>query len=188
MIRGPEISDHARNVLIAGDGDHAEKVTRAIENNRLSGRAVRGTVAAHLLRGAQGLSTLTATARREFAEEIIIATNDPEAARTAVRVAMRNQIDIHLAPEMYGLGTARVQLEDLGGMPILKVCRQLPEWSLAAKRIADVMLASAGLLALLRYSPLFRSLSNWTPLDPSFIVLRESDAKASASPATSSGP
>jgi exopolysaccharide biosynthesis polyprenyl glycosylphosphotransferase len=100
---------------------------------------------------------LRATARREFIDEIIVTTREYEAAGVAIQEALLNQLDVRVVPELFGFEPAANQLENLGGLPALKICeQQAPEWGLAMKRLGDVLLSSAGLVLL---SPLLLAIS-----------------------------
>jgi exopolysaccharide biosynthesis polyprenyl glycosylphosphotransferase len=91
---------------------------------------------------------LARMARREFIDEVIVATCDADVAEAAVREARRHQLDVHVVPDVFGLEP--LAIENLGGMPLLKIHeQQLPELTLAMKGIADVVLAALGLIALL---------------------------------------
>jgi exopolysaccharide biosynthesis polyprenyl glycosylphosphotransferase len=80
-------------------------------------------------------------------DEVIIATPDAVAARIAVRVARRNQLDVTVVPDLHG--EAAFDMECIEGVPMLKISeQQYPEWNLALKRFADIVLAAAGLAVL----------------------------------------
>ena len=62
--------------------------------------------------------------------------------------ARRNQLDVRVVPELFGSEPEALELENLAGVPLVKIHHHaLPEWTLAVKRIADVVLATAGLIA-----------------------------------------
>jgi exopolysaccharide biosynthesis polyprenyl glycosylphosphotransferase len=162
-------ADTRRNVLIVGSGGFAQTVAKAIERDASAGRFVKASLPEHSLRGIAGRALLRATARREFIDEIIVTTREYEAAEIAIQEALLNQLDVRVVPELFGFEPAASEFEDLGGLPALKICeQQAPEWGLAMKRIADVLLASAGLVAL---SPLLFAVSVFIWLDSGGPVL-----------------
>src|SRR5258708_17808557 len=117
------------------------------------------------LRGVQGAVRLRTMARQQCIEQVIIATSDREVAEAAIREARRNQLDVRVVPELFGAEPEPLELENLAGVPLLKIHQQrLPEGALAVKRIADVSLAAAGLVVL---SPLLLMIAAAVRLDSS---------------------
>jgi exopolysaccharide biosynthesis polyprenyl glycosylphosphotransferase len=150
-------ADTRRNVLIVGSGGFAQTVANAIERDASGGRFVKASLPEHCVRGVAGRALLRATARREFIDELIVTTREYEAAGVAIQEALLNQLDVRVVPELFGFEPAANQLENLGGLPALKICeQQAPEWGLAMKRLGDVLLSSAGLVLL---SPLLLAIS-----------------------------
>jgi exopolysaccharide biosynthesis polyprenyl glycosylphosphotransferase len=110
---------------------------------------VKGILAEHDFRGMHGPAMMRTMAREECIDEVIIATRDSEVAEAAIREARRNQLDVRVVPELFGSQPVALELENLAGVPLVKIYEQvLPEWTLAVKRIADVVAAAAGLVAL----------------------------------------
>jgi exopolysaccharide biosynthesis polyprenyl glycosylphosphotransferase len=163
------LADAQRNVLIVGSGPFAKTVAKAIERDAPAGRFVKASLPEHSLHGFAGRALLRATTRREFIDEIILTTREYEAAEIAIQEALLNQVDVRVVPELFGFESAPNELENLGGLPALKICeQQAPEWPLAMKRLADVLLASSGLVLL---SPLLLAISAVIWLDSSGPVL-----------------
>jgi len=112
---------------------------------------------------------LSKIARQEFIDEVIVATLDSEVARAAIREAQRNQLGVRVAPELFGYVHADEELDLPASVPLLNIYQpQVPEWALAVKRVADVVLASLGMLALL---PVVLAISVAIKLDSSGSVL-----------------
>jgi exopolysaccharide biosynthesis polyprenyl glycosylphosphotransferase len=148
-VFGTNATRERRNVLIVGSSATAQETADAIRRDSCSRFCVKGFLAEHHVRGIHGPTRLRTIAREECIDEIIIATRDAEAAEAAIREARRNQLDVRLVPELFGAEPEALELENLAGVPLLQIHRQpLPEWTLAVKRIADVTLAVAGLVAL----------------------------------------
>jgi exopolysaccharide biosynthesis polyprenyl glycosylphosphotransferase len=100
-------------------------------------------------------------ARQECIDEVVVACNDIQLAESISRAARRNQLDVRFALNIDG--TSPLQVETFGSMALLKIHeQQLPRWQLAAKRMADVILASVGLPAL---SPLLLLIAAIIKLD-----------------------
>jgi exopolysaccharide biosynthesis polyprenyl glycosylphosphotransferase len=138
-----------RNVLIVGSSSAGQQTADAIRRDSCSRFSVKGFLADHHMRGIHGPARLRTIAREECIDEVIIATRDAEAAEAALREARRNQLDVRVVPELFGPEPEALELENLAGVPLVKIHRQpLPEWTLAVKRITDVILAVAGLVAL----------------------------------------
>jgi exopolysaccharide biosynthesis polyprenyl glycosylphosphotransferase len=163
------MADAHRNVLIVGSGGFARTVAKAIERDASAGRSVKALLPEHFLHGFAGRALLRATARREFIDEIILTTREYEVAEIAIQEALLNQVDVRVVPELFGFESAANELEKVGGLPALNICvQQAPEWELAMKRLADVLLASAGLVLL---SPLLLVISAVIWLDSGGPVL-----------------
>jgi exopolysaccharide biosynthesis polyprenyl glycosylphosphotransferase len=158
-----------RNVLIVGSSAASQETADAIHRDFRSRCSVKGFLSEHHLRGIHGPARLRTIAREECIDELIIATHDREVAEAAIREARRNQLDVRVVPELFGAESEALELENFGGVPLVKIHEQpLPEWALAGKRIADVVLAAAALVAL---SPLMCILAAVIKLDSAGPVL-----------------
>jgi exopolysaccharide biosynthesis polyprenyl glycosylphosphotransferase len=154
-----------RNVLIVGSSATAQETADAIRRDPCSRFSVKGFLVEHHMRGIHGPARLRTIAREECIDEVIIITHDAEAAEAAIREARRNQLDVRVVPELFGANPDTLELENLGGVPMVRIYQQpLPEWTLTVKRIADAILAAAGLLAL---SPLLCVIAAVIKLDSS---------------------
>jgi exopolysaccharide biosynthesis polyprenyl glycosylphosphotransferase len=148
-VCGTNATSESRNVLIVGSSATAQETADAIRRDSCSRFSVKGFLADHHMRGVHGPARLRTIARKECIDEVIIATRDAEVAEAALREARRNQLDVRMVPELFGPEPEALELENLVGVPLVKIHRQpLPEWTLAVKRIADVTLAVTGLVAL----------------------------------------
>jgi exopolysaccharide biosynthesis polyprenyl glycosylphosphotransferase len=148
-VFGTTATGDRRNVLIVGSSAAGQKTADAIRRDSCSRFSVKGFLADHHMRGIHGPARLRTIAREECIDEVIIITHDAEAAVAAIREARRNQLDVRVVPELFEANPDTLELENLGGVPMARIHEQpLPEWTLAVKRIADVTLAVAGLVAL----------------------------------------
>ncbi len=140
-----------RNVLIVGAGNLGRKVATWLEQDHPCGRAVVGfldndkPVGGDVLGRIQDLARI---ARAEFVDEIIVALpHQYDLAKIVIGVARRNGLNIKLVPDLPGLETQPMALEDCGGVPLLTVHEELaPELGLFLKRTLDVMLSLVGLV------------------------------------------
>lgn len=140
------------NVLIVGSGAHGLALAEAL-SHEANGIGAIEFLAEHHFRNGEGPAMLQRLARERCIDQLIIATQDSKAAEAAIKQARRNQLDVLIAPTLFG-GVAR-EVKNVSGMPLVKLHeQQLPMWGLALKRIADTTLAAAGLVALLPLLPL----------------------------------
>lgn len=163
IVPGVVATDPRRNVLIIGGGAARQRTVSAIHSDSRSRCSVKGFLAEHQVRGINGTARLRTIAREQCIDEVIIATHDSEVAEATIREARRNQLDVRVVPELFGSEPASLELENFAGLPLVKIHEQpLPEWTLAVKRIADVLAAAAGLVAL---SPLMLMVAAVVRLD-----------------------
>ena len=132
-----------RNVLIVGHGPHVENLANAIAST--PGYTARKIVSEPVLRR-RGCGLLGWVARRNFIENVVIATDDPEIRAGVIREAVRNQLEIQVAPELPECTGAHAVLHAFHGIPLLHLnWRRSPEWMLAVKRVVDVVVAGLAL-------------------------------------------
>src|SRR5579884_1176445 len=142
--------DSARNVLIIGSGENAQRIANAIQREGSGTRSLKGFMAEKHLRNIYGSSMLRRIAREEFVDELIIASSDPAIARIATEEGRRNALDVRFAPEIgIAARAGEIAFENLGGIPLLKIqeCRSR-EYELAVKRTLDIVGALLGLIVL----------------------------------------
>jgi len=146
-VRGANSAFDPHNVLVVGDSRLGQEVADAIRCDPLSDRCLRGFLPEHQFRDRFGLAMLGRIAREECIDEVIVASTDVQVAESVIRAARRNQLDVRLALNVEATGPP--QVETFGSVAMLKIHeQQLPQWQLAGKRIADVVLASTGLLVV----------------------------------------
>ncbi len=162
-ILGPRGDGELRNVLIVGSRAAAPRILSAIERDSPYGSLVKGLVEEQHLCGPNGFEALRTIAREECIDEVVIATPNSEVAEAAIREAHRNHLDVRVMPEIFGSEPQAWELENVAGIPLIRVHEEvLPCWPLAVKRLIDVVLASAGLLAV---SPLLLLIAAVIKLD-----------------------
>jgi exopolysaccharide biosynthesis polyprenyl glycosylphosphotransferase len=135
-----------RNVLLLSNGARSDELSEAIANTQ--GCVLRGAVSDSWMRG-RDQGELGSVARREFIDELVIATDDPKVRTAAIREARLNRLVAQVVPEWLSIGDAQCEMESFSGIPALKLAScAVPEWSLAIKRILDVVASCAGLILL----------------------------------------
>ncbi|HZR64609.1 MAG TPA: sugar transferase [Terriglobales bacterium] len=157
-------TESPRNVLIIGNGRMAQQVADAIQRHQVSRRVVKAFMAENHLRNVYGPSMLSRIARESFIDELIVASTDPEVAKTAIQEARRNALDVRIAPQIcISSLDQKLELENAGGTILLKVCQhRLPNVALNVKRSLDAVIALSGLIAL---SPAFLIIAALIKLD-----------------------
>jgi exopolysaccharide biosynthesis polyprenyl glycosylphosphotransferase len=146
-LRGPSNTLDQRNVLVVGDARLGQRVADAIRCDSRSSRCVRGFLSEHPFREGYGPAMLRRIARQECVDEVIVASQHFQVTENVIHAAQRNQLDIRLVSNFEGTGP--LEVETVGGVALMKIHEQLlPQWELALKRMADIILASAGLLVL----------------------------------------
>lgn len=148
---------HGRNVLIVGAGTIGRKLAAILEAEHIDGRTVVGflddseRVAGDVL---GRVKSLTWIARSEFVDEVILAIPERrDLARWVIREARRNRLNIRVVPDLYDpeqvqQADPRLGLEYFGDVPVLTLHEEIVRSSgLFWKRVLDIVLASAALLA-----------------------------------------
>ena len=165
FLRGPYNTFHHRNVLVVGDSTLGQRVADAIRCDLRSSRRLRGLLPELPFRDGRGTAMLRRIARQECVDEVIVASRHVQVTENVIHAAQHNQLDVRLASNFEGAGPPEV--ETLGDVALLKIHEQrLPEWQLAGKRIADVVLASAGLLVLAPLLLLVAAIIRWDSSGP----------------------
>ena len=146
-VRG-KASEKSRNVLIVGNARGGQVVADAFTRQHGRQECNVEFLSDQHFREGHGPAMLQRIARQRCIDEVIVATQDSAAAEVIVREAQSSRLDVSLAPDLFGAKTLR--MAHLDGMPLMKIHEhRVPEWGLACKRLADVLLASALLVALL---------------------------------------
>ena len=136
-----------RRIVIVGQGAHARHLANVAQSSVSSGVAFCGFISDSEL-SANGIEVLAAAARRKCADEIVIATEDPDLREAVAREAMRNRLDVCIALELGEIADGRPQFSYFYKFPVLKVTEDPPRWGLAIKRMADAALAGSALIVL----------------------------------------
>jgi exopolysaccharide biosynthesis polyprenyl glycosylphosphotransferase len=159
----------SRNVLIVGAGKLGREVAACLQQDHLAGSLLRGFLddeqpVAGDVRGR--IEDLARIARAEFVDEIILAIpHQRDLARSVVREARRNQLDIKLVPDFLGFEFHSLAFETLGTVPVLTLHQvQIPVLGLFLKRVADV---AGSLIGLLAAGPLLAAIALVIKLDSS---------------------
>jgi exopolysaccharide biosynthesis polyprenyl glycosylphosphotransferase len=164
-LRGPSSKIDQRNVLVVGDSRLGQRVGDAIRCDLRSNRCLRGFLPEHPFRDSYGPAMLRRIARQECVDEVIVASRQFQVTENVIHAAQRNQLDVRLVSSFEGAGP--LEVETLGDVALLKIHeQQLPQWQLAGKRIADVVLASAGLLVLAPLLLLIAAIIKWDSSGP----------------------
>jgi len=140
-----------RNVLVLGNSIFQREITSAIELDSHSGRSVKALLSERDFQCHGGPATLLRIARQQCIDEVILATHNPSIAENALQAARRNHLDVSLVDTL--LSAEPIEAERVGWITLLNLYHQpFPEWRLAAKRLVDIVIASA---LLVLASPLF---------------------------------
>lgn len=141
-----------RNVLIIGSGKAGRLVAAEITQQAAERRICGFLDDRHRLgNGVIGrVDDLSRIARQHFVDEIILAApQNPELTRRVIQQAQRLHLDVEIVPELFGCEAAEEEIERLGDVPVICVhAERLPFFALFLKRVLDVVVASAALLAL----------------------------------------
>jgi exopolysaccharide biosynthesis polyprenyl glycosylphosphotransferase len=138
-----------RRVVVIGEQNRAEELAAAIRRDQSSEYLITGVISEDYCRefGCGGLDWI---AREKFLDGLIVASSDPRTTALAVEEARCNHLEVHIVPELFGAKPKEISFERNGSLPVIRMhTEHSPEWTLALKRIADVVLTSVGLVALL---------------------------------------
>lgn len=150
-----------RNVLVVGDKILGRTAIDVLRSDPQSKCWVKRFIPDHLAHDVCWPVTLKVIARQECIDEVIVATRDVEAARNAIQEARLNQLDVQIMPDLTGETAAEMQ--QIGGHVFLKIHQHdVPEWTLAIKRLADFLFAAAGMVVV---SPLLLLIAMLIKLD-----------------------
>jgi exopolysaccharide biosynthesis polyprenyl glycosylphosphotransferase len=145
----PVAECNRRNVLLVGTGELAQLVAGTLRQNSSLDRSLKGLIPDADFRGVEGPAMLSEIARKQFIDEVIIASYDPHVCASVIREAQRNRIDVKVVPEFLSAESKVVAIDTFAGVPLLSLCEQrVPEWALAVKRALDFLMALVSLVAL----------------------------------------
>jgi exopolysaccharide biosynthesis polyprenyl glycosylphosphotransferase len=118
-----------------------------------------------------GIDNLPRVVQEEAIDEVIITLPWMHHRKILgiMRQCEREQVRARIVPDLFQLALSRVDIEDLGGIPIIGVKEiSITGWNLAFKRASDLVLSLAGLIFL---SPLLLLISAAIKLDSSGPIL-----------------
>lgn len=155
-----------RRILIVGAGALGNEINHKILAHRALGFEVVGFLdddpekANHDFLGTPVLGTLedVEDVISEHAVDQVYIALPLEAHHKMMRVMEtvgKHCVEIKLAPDVLQYATLKATLEDLDGMPVINLSQTpLEGWNSMVKRVVDVVLASAALVALLPFLPI----------------------------------
>lgn len=140
-----------RNVLIVGADNAGRRVAAYLQQHPELGRVIRGFVDDGCAPSFGVLGPpeqLASIARAQFVDEVILAVPlGSDLARTVVREARRNHLDVRAVPDWCGCELSRPWIENLGAISLVTLHEErLPAVELLLKRALDVALSACVLL------------------------------------------
>lgn len=146
------------NLLIVGEGDIAHKITEHIRNSPELGYTIVGIVTADERQG-EMLGYPYIGAYRDIprliddrqVEQVIVALSDYRRGELVelINLCQRGKVDIKVYPDMFSYMAGDLNVDDLGGTPLLTVRDiALRGWKLSLKRALDLIGATVGLVLL----------------------------------------
>ncbi len=166
-IRRSRVPRTHRNVLIVGGGEAGQELAAYFNQHPLAGCVVRGFLddSKPLGGGVLGkVADLARIARAEFVDEIILTVPcERQLAWRVVQEARSNRLSVNAIPDLAGIDPKSVVFERLGDLPVLKLHQEpVPVIRLFLKRLADLVLAGTGLIAV---APVLASIALAIKLD-----------------------
>jgi Undecaprenyl-phosphate glucose phosphotransferase len=148
-----------KSILVIGAGELGQRVIETIEQHRELGFKVTGVLTRKpmkvgtIVKGAKVVGIISDVDRildAEPVDQVIIALpieDSPVLKELMEQLALRT-VDVKVVPDLYQYITLRGGLEEFGGLPIISLQGgPLDGWNLIAKRIFDVLLSAAALIA-----------------------------------------
>jgi exopolysaccharide biosynthesis polyprenyl glycosylphosphotransferase len=174
--------EETRNVLIIGAGSVGQRVAASIEAQSGTGRKVCGLLDDErpLGHGIIGrVADLGRIARTEFVDEIILAApRDSRFTRQMLDEAQRLHLDVEIVPELFGCNPVGPEIEHVGDMPVICLhAERSPALSLFVKRVVDVCVSAAALVALLPLLALISALIKLDSAGPVFYSAQRAGRK-----------
>src|SRR5579862_3600894 len=141
----------SRKVLMVGGGGIARSIAATLRSDPLHRSTVCGFVDDRLPLSPTVLGRiddLDWLARAEFIDEVILTLPDePDLARRAAEVALRNHLDIRAVPDLPPGHWPDASIDHIGEIPVITLHREpLPSAALFLKRLLDVTGALLGLV------------------------------------------
>ena len=146
------------NLLIVGEGDIAHKITDHIRNSPELGYTVVGIVTADEKQGEMlgypyigAYGDIPRLIDDRQVEQVIVALSDYRRGELVelINLCQRGKVDIKVYPDMFSYMAGDLNVDDLGGTPLLTVRDiALRGWKLSLKRALDLIGATVGLVLL----------------------------------------
>ena len=146
------------NLLIVGEGDIARKITDHIRNSPELGYAIVGIVTAAEQEGEMlgypyigAYDDIPRLIDDRQVEQVIVALSDYRRGELVelISLCQRGKVDIKVYPDMFSYMAGDLNVDDLGGTPLLTVRDiALRGWKLSLKRVLDLIGATVGLVLL----------------------------------------
>lgn len=146
------------NLLIVGEGGIAHKITEHIRNSPELGYAIVGIVTAAEKQGDMlgypyiGVyDDIPRLIDSRQVEQVIVALSDYRRGELVelINLCQRGKVDIKVYPDMFSYMAGDLNVDDLGGTPLLTVRDiALRGWKLSLKRAMDLIGATVGLVLL----------------------------------------
>lgn len=155
MRRRGVVSD---NLLIVGDGNIAYEITDLIRSSPELGYVIVGIVTAEEKKGDMlgfpyigAYTDIPRLIDDLQVEQVIVALSDFRRAEVLelINLCQRGKVDIKVYPDMFSYVVGDLNVDDLGGKPLLTVRDiALRGWKLSLKRAMDLIGATVGLVLL----------------------------------------
>ncbi len=147
------------NLLIVGEGRIAEDITKKIRNKPDLGYNIVGIVSSGKQRGRRMLGfpyignydDIPRLIDELEVEQVIVALSDAKRTKLVelITLCQRGQVDIKVYPDIFSYMAGDLNVDDLGGTPLLTVRDiALRGWKLSLKRALDLFGAGLGLILL----------------------------------------
>ena len=146
------------NLLIVGEGDIAHKITEHIRNSPELGYTIVGIVTADEKQGEMlgypyigAYGDIPRLIDDRQVEQVIVAQSDYRRGELVelINLCQRGKVDIKVYPDMFSYMAGDLNVDDLGGTPLLTVRDiALRGWKLSLKRALDLIGATVGLVLL----------------------------------------
>lgn len=156
-------------VLLVGEGGQANLIKQEIEVNPHLGYSILGHVPDI------NLDNIRNILKNPGAQKIILANQNFErrAVYDLINFCEDMRIDLKFAPDFFGAVSRNIDIDILGGNPLIELQRtNLEGWGLVMKRMSDV---AGGLLLLPFFAPVFLVIAfliKWDTKGPVFVRLK----------------
>jgi exopolysaccharide biosynthesis polyprenyl glycosylphosphotransferase len=169
VLRRALRGESASRVLIVGAGKSGQALADWLQANRHLGYWVCGFLDTHPNGDARVLGSvqdLRRVALEEFVDQVFVALPaDRELVKQVFLEARLLRLDLNVIPDLYDGLAWQAPVHTIGGFPVLELHGQpIPAFSLAVKRLLDVLLGSLFLVASL---PILGLAALWICLDSS---------------------